>query len=169
MQEKLRVGRITATHGLKGELKVYPTTDNPDRFLELSRVYLDYRGIYRELTIEKVRFFKQLVIVKFEGLDRIEDVMDFRQLDLYVAREDAKPLAEDEWYIGDIIGMEVFTEDGQRLGVIRDVLQNGANDNYIVKTEGKDVLIPAIRQCICEVSLADNRMTVHLLDGLLDL
>lgn len=169
MQEKLRVGRITATHGLKGEVKVYPTTDNPDRFLELSRVYLDFNGLYRELSIQSVKFFKNLVIVKFHGLDRIEDVMDFRQLDLYVDRQDAKPLAEDEWYIGDIIGMRVVTEDGTELGVIRDVLQNGANDNYIVKTGQKELLIPAIKQCILRVSLEENLMTVHLLEGLLDL
>lgn len=169
MQEKLRVGRITATHGLKGEVKVYPTTDNPERFRELSRVYLDCNGIYRELYIQSVKFFKNLVIVKFRDLNRIEDVMSFRQQDLYVARTDAKELSENEWYIGDIIGMEVVTDEGEKLGVIRDVLQTGANDVYQIETEKKEILIPAIKQCILDVSLENNLMTVHLLEGLLDL
>lgn len=169
MQEKLRVGRVTATHGLKGEVKVYPTTDEPERFLELETVYLDLGTMQRALEIEHVRFFKNLVIVKFRGLDRIEDVMSFRQKDLYVDRKDAKPLGENEWYIGDIIGLRVVTDEGTELGVIRDVLQNGANDNYIVKTPEREILIPAIRQCILNVSLEEGVMTVHLLDGLLDL
>lgn len=169
MQEKLRVGRVTATHGLKGEVKVYPTTDDPKRFLSLEKVFLDLDGNWRMLVPESVRFFKNLVILKFEGLDRIEDVMAFRQKDLYVERADAQPLGENEWYIGDIIGMRVVTDEGVELGVVRDVLQGGANDNYIVKNAEREILIPAIRQCILDVSLEQALMTVHLLDGLLDL
>ncbi|MGN0298260.1 MAG: ribosome maturation factor RimM [Lachnospiraceae bacterium] len=170
MESQLRVGVVTSTHGLKGEVKVYPTTDTPDRFFDIEKVYIKIGRDQKRLEIENVRFFKEQVILKFKGMNRIEDVENFRQCELYIDREDAVACEENENYIGDLIDMDVVTEDGQYLGVLTDVYETGANDVYIVETKaGKELMIPAIPDCILEVDLEKNEMTVHLLDGLLDL
>ncbi len=168
MEQYLRVGVITTTHGLKGELKIYPTVDDPKRFLDLKGVLLRLNKKERALEVEKVRFFKQMVIVKFKGLDRIEDVEAFRRGELYVSRENAVPLAEGEYYIGDLIDMEVRTTDGEVLGTLTDVMETGANDVYVVQSKKYgEILIPAIKQCIITVDVESARMVVDLLPGLL--
>lgn len=168
MENLLQVGVVTSTHGLAGEVKVFPTTDDPQRFRALKSVLLDDGGEMRELKIAGVRFFKQMVILRFQGHSRIEDVMPYKGKSLYVTRENAVELGENEYFIADLIGMEVYEEDGSRLGELTDVLQTGANDVYTVKMAGgREVLIPAIRQCILEVDVEAARMTVHLLEGLL--
>lgn len=170
MTDVLRVGVVTNTHGLQGEVKVFPTTDDPARFKKLKKVLLDDGGKSVELEIAGVKFFKNLVILRFRGHDRIEDVMKYKGKDLYVTRENAVKLAKDEYFIADLIGMDVFAEDGSILGTLDDVLQTGANDVYVVKMEnGKEVLIPAIRQCILQVDIEERKMRVHLLDGMLDI
>ena len=123
----------------------------------------------KELEITGVKFFKNMVILKFKGLDRIEDVMAYKGKNLYVTRENAVKLKKNEYFIADLVGMDVFIEDGERLGSLRNVIQTGANDVYEVAMEnGKDVLIPAIRQCIIDVNVEEAKMTVHLLEGLLE-
>lgn len=170
MEARLRVGIVTSTHGLKGEVKVYPTTDTPESFFDFKKIYVKLGKIEQELEIEKVRFFKEQVILKFKGFNRIEEIERFRQCELYIDREDAEACEENENYIGDLIDMEVFTEEGVSLGILKDVYETGANDVYIVETkEGKELMIPAIRDCILDVDLDKNKMMVHLLDGLLDL
>ncbi len=170
MEQKLRVGVITRTHGLKGEVKVYPTTDSPSRFDELETVTLKCGRTVKDLSIESVRYFKNLVILKFEGIDTINDIESYVGGDLYIDRSEGQPLGEDENYIADIIGMEVVTEDGARIGTVKDVMETGANDVYVVKCEGrKDLLLPAIKPCILDVDVENNRMTVRLLDGLMEL
>ena len=169
MEQYLRVGTVTTTHGLQGEVKVYPSTDDPGRFKKLKKVLLAGRGGYQPLTISQVRFSKNLVLLKFEGYDRVEDVTAFRGKELYVERADAVQLGPDEYYIGDLIGMEVYLEDGTQLGILKDVIETGANDVYQVERTGaKEVLIPAIRQCVLQVNPEENRMTVHLLEGMLE-
>lgn len=169
MEDFLRVGVITTTHGLKGEVKVFPTTDSPERFLDLDEVLLRAGKTERTLHIDNVRFFKNQVIVKFEELDRIEDVENLRQAELYVSRENAVPLEEGEYYIGDLIGMQVVTDEGEELGTLDDVIETGANDVYSVETKKYgNVLIPAIEQCIMDVDIENEKMTVHLLKGLID-
>lgn len=166
----MRVGVISSTHGVRGEVKVYPTTDDPARFQQLQKVLLDTGKEYLSLEIDGVRFFKNLVILKFRGYDSIEAVERYKGMDLYVSREDAVPLAENENFIADLIGMEVCTDEGQTLGELSDVLETGANDVYVVKTpEGKEILLPAIRDCILDVNVEEKRMLVHVLEGLLDL
>ncbi|MCD8336928.1 MAG: ribosome maturation factor RimM [Lachnospiraceae bacterium] len=225
MQNILQVGAITSTHGLVGEVKVFPTTDDPKRFRTLKSVLLgaprpssaDIRrngsgsgaggkeksagkkdllekntAAMRELEIEQVKFFKNLVILKFRGLDRIEDVEGFRGCALYVTRENAVKLEEGEYFIADLIGLDVYADElpdkagsaaeakgadsgapayGSScfLGELTDVLQTGANDVYEVTLEdGREVLIPAIRQCILDVDIEKGTMLVHLLEGLLE-
>ena len=170
MEQRLQVGIITASHGLKGEVKFYPTTDDPARFRRLKQVILDSGKETRTLEIEGVKFFKQFVILKFKGLDDINDVEKFRKASLYVTRDNAVRLKKDEFFIADLIDMTVETEDGTVLGTLRDVITTGANDVYeVTLLQGGSVLIPAIKECILEVDVEKARMRVHLLDGLLDL
>ena len=168
MEQRLQVGVITATHGLKGEVKVFPTTDDPNRFRRLKEVILDTGKEERVLKIEGVKFFKQMVILKFQGLDDINDVERLRRGILYVTRENAVRLKRNEYFIADLIGMQVENEDGSELGVLQDVISTGANDVYDVRlADGRQLLIPAIRECILEVNVEEGWMRVHLLDGLL--
>ena len=170
MESLLRVGVITSTHGVRGEVKVFPTTDDMNRFKKLKTVILDTGKEHKTLNIESVKFFKNMVILKFKGFDNINDVEMWRQKDLLITRDQAVKLSPDENFIVDLIGLTVITDEGEKLGVMKDVLQTGANDVYIVKmAEGKEVLLPAIKDCILNVDLEKGEMLVHVLDGLLDL
>lgn len=168
MEQLLQVGVITSTHGLKGEVKVFPTTDDMKRFKKLKEAVLDTGKGQQTVQIESVKFFKQFVILKMKGFDRIEDVENLRQKSLYVTREHAVKLKKNEYFIADLIGMSVYLEDGEKFGVLKDVLQTGANDVYVIDTEAHgEVLVPAIKECILEVKVEDQEMTIHLLDGLI--
>ena len=169
MNNILQVGAVTSTHGLAGEVKVFPTTDDPKRFKKLKQVLLDTGKDMLPLGVEHVKFFKNMVILKFKGYDRIEDIMGFKGKNLYVTRENAVRLKKDEYFIADLIGMKVYTEDEAYLGELTEVITTGANDVYTVHMEnGKDVLIPAIGQCILNVDVEHMLMKVHLLEGLLE-
>ena len=169
MNNILQVGAVTSTHGLAGEVKVFPTTDDPKRFKKLKQVLLDTGKDMLPLGVEHVKFFKNMVILKFKGYDRIEDIMGFKGKNLYVTRENAVRLKKDEYFIADLIGMKVYTEDEAYLGELTEVITTGANDVYTVHMEnGKDVLIPAIGQCILNVDVENETMQVHLLEGLLE-
>ena len=168
MEPYLRVGVISSTHGLKGEVKVFPTTDDPERFRKLKTVFLDTGKDYQLLTITGVRFFKNQVILKFKEFQDINEVERYRGRDLLIKREQAVPLGENENFIVDLIDLEVFDDTEQRLGILTDVLQTGAHDAYVVETEeGKEILLPAIPSCILEVDLENGRMLVHVPEGLL--
>ena len=166
MEQFLQVGVISSTHGIRGEVKVFPTTDDAARFKKLKKVLLDTGKERLELEVQSVKFFKQFVIVKFRGIDNINDIEKYKGKGLFVPREDAVPLDEDEYYIADLIGMDVFLEDGSLFGKIKDVMETGANDVYIVQTQEKEVLIPAIKDCIRQVDVKENKMVIHLLKGL---
>ena len=168
MEDLLKVGVITTTHGVRGEVKVYPTTDEPERFLDLDYVLLDTGKELRRLDIKNVRFFKNLVILKFDGIDNINDIEKYKGRDLWIPREKAQELDEDEYYIADLLGMKVLLEDGTEFGTLKDVMETGANDVYIVNSvEHGEVLLPAIKECILDVDVEAGTMTVHLMKGLL--
>lgn len=168
MEDFIRVGVAVSTHGLKGEMKVYPTTDDAQRFLDLRDVYIG--SPHEKLCVEGARFFKNMVIVKFKGLDRIEDVERLKGLDIFVSREDAVPLEEGEYYYADLIGMKVYLSDGGYFGILKDILETGANDVYIINSEEHgEVLVPAIDDCIKDVNIEEDTMIIDLLPGLLDL
>ena len=170
MTERFQVGVITTPHGLRGEVKVYPTTDDPLRFKILKELILKEKRSERVLRIRIVKFFKQFVILGFEGMDRIEDVEALRGCPLLVERRDAAPLEEDEYYVADLIGLSVRDEDGNEIGTLKEVLETGANDVYVVEREGlKDLLLPAISQCILDVQPEEGFITVHIMAGLEDL
>ena len=170
MEDLLQVGIITSSHGVRGEVKVYPTTDDPRRFRRLKEVVLDTGKEKMNLEIEGVKFFKQFVILKFKGLDNINDIEKYRQKSLYVTRKNAVRLQRDEYFIADLIGLKVQDEDGKELGTVKDVIETGANDVYEVEmADGKSLLLPAIKQCILNVDVENGTMQVYVLEGLLDL
>lgn len=167
MEDLLQVGVITTTHGIRGEVKVYPTTDDAHRFEDLTYILLDTGKVLCELEIEKVRYFKQFVILKFKDVDNINDIEPYKGRGLYVTREFAVPLKENEYYIADLIDMKVFLEDGSFFGTLKDVMETGANDVYVMQTEAfGEVLVPAIKDCIKAVDVEQGTMTIHLLEGL---
>lgn len=169
MEQLLRVGVISSTHGVRGEVKVYPTTDDPNRFKKLKRIVLDTGREHLELEISGVKFFKNQVILKFQGIDNMNDIEKYKGKDLLVHREDAVKLEENENYVADLIDLKVITDDGKVLGTLTEVMETGANDVYVIETEeGKELLIPAIRDCILDVNLDEEVMTVHVLPGLFD-
>jgi len=166
----LRIGVVVTTHALKGELKIFPTTDDPKRFDDLKRCFIKTRDGVHMLEPEKVRYFKQFVIIKFKGYDNINDVLTFVKKDILVNREDAVELEEGEYFICDLVGNTVMTDTGERLGILADVITSAANNVYIVKRDdGKELLIPVIPDCIVGHDTESKVTTVHLLDGLLDL
>ena len=170
MEDLLQVGIIASTHGVRGEVKVYPTTDDPRRFRRLKEVVLDTGREKLNLEIEGVKFFKQFVILKFKGLDNINDIEKYSQKSLYVTRKNAVRLQRDEYFIADLIGLKVQDEDGTELGTVKDVIETGANDVYEVEmADGRSLLLPAIKQCILNVDVENGMMQVHVLEGLLDL
>ena len=168
MEQYLRVGVISSTHGLKGEVKVFPTTDDPERFRKLKKVYLDTGKDYMPLKVTGIKFFKNQVILKFQEFQDINEIEKYRGKDLLIDREQAVPLAENENFIVDLIDMDVYDEEEKRLGTLTDVMQTGANDVYVVETdEGKEILLPAIPFCILDVDVEAAKMIVRIPEGLL--
>ncbi|HBG12644.1 MAG TPA: 16S rRNA processing protein RimM [Clostridium sp.] len=169
MDNLLRVGVISSTHGVRGEVKVYPTTDDVNRFKSLTNVILDNGREHMDLEIQGVKFFKNMVILKFKGFDSIDDIEKYKGKDLLITRDQAVELGPDENFIVDLIGLRVITDNGEEFGTLTDVIKTGANDVYEVKTaEGKEVLFPAIKECVLNVDLTEGIVTVHIMDGLLD-
>jgi 16S rRNA processing protein RimM len=170
MEEMLRVGVISSTHGVRGEVKVFPTTDDVNRFKKLKTVILDLGREQKTLNIESVKFFKNMVILKFKEFNDINEIEKYKGKDLLIHREQAVRLGPDENFIVDLIGLKVVTDEEKEFGTVTDVLQTGANDVYVIQTpEGKEYLFPAIKQCILDVDLDAQVMTVHIMEGLLDL
>ena len=168
MENRLKVGIISSTHGVRGAVKVFPTTDDVRRFGRLKEVILETGRESRILEIEGVKFFKQFAILKFKGIDSINDIEKYRGCDLFVTRENAVKLKENEYFIADLIGISVEDETGVLLGELEDVIETGANDVYQIRmTDGRELLLPAIRQCVLSVDIEAGRMQVHVLDGLL--
>lgn len=171
MEDRLRVGVISSTHGVRGEVKVFPTTDDMRRFEQLKTVEMDAgRGEFMTLHIEDVKYFKNMAILKFREFSDLNEAEKYRGRDLLIERSQAVDLGPDENFIADLIGLRVVTDQGEEFGAMKDVLQTGANDVYVISgKDGKEYLFPAIKQCILDVNLENQVMTVHIMDGLLDL
>lgn len=221
MEDFFQVGIITSAHGLRGEVKVYPTTDDVRRFKSLKEVIADIGGrrptvgsgralpekggvsgkesrdknvgpvresrgkdigsgrelrdkavgpgeASRVLEIESVKFFKQFAILKFRGIDSPEEAGKYRGTPLLVPRSKAVPLGRNEYYTADLMGLTVMDEDGTKIGVLREVLETGANDVYVIDlNDGRELLLPAIRQCVLAVDVEAGFIRIHILDGLL--
>lgn len=168
MESRFQVGVITSPHGVLGEVKVYPTTDDPRRFKRLKEVTMACGKEERQVEIEHVKFSKQMVILKLKGFDNRDAVEKLRQCSLYVPRENAVRLQKDEYYIADLIGMQVVDEENREIGQIQDVMVTGANDVYVIRMQdGGELLLPAIKECILNVQVEEGVMKVHILEGLL--
>lgn len=169
MEDVFQVGVITSTHGVRGEVKVFPTTDDARRFKRLKEVILDTGKEQLTLEIEGVKFFKQFVILKFKGIDNINDVERYRQKSLYVTRNNAVRLSKDEYFIADLINLRVENEEGEHIGTLRSVMETGANDVYVIEmNDGRELLLPAIKQCVLKVDVEAGYVQIHILDGLID-
>ncbi len=169
MEGNLQVGVISSTHGVRGEVKVFPTTDDMKRFKRLKEVILDTGKEEMTLEIEGVKFFKQFVILKFKGIDTLNDIEKYKGKSLYVTRANAVKLRKDEYFVADLQGLRVVDETGANLGILRDVMETGANDVYIVDMiDGRELLLPAIKECILQVDIEAGQMHVHVMEGLLD-
>ncbi len=170
MENMLRGGVIASTHGVRGEVKVFPTTDDANRFKKLKTVVLDISPEPVTLHIESVRFFKNMVIIKFKEFQNLNEVERYKGKDLLIGRDQAVKLGPNENFIVDLIGLKVVTDEGEDFGVLKDVLKTGANDVYVIQgKEGKEYLFPAIKQCVLNVDLESGTILVHIMDGLLDL
>lgn len=167
MEDMLQVGVISTTHGIGGEVKVFPTTDDNKRFKKLKTVKLDTGRELLDLEIQGVKFFKQMVILKFKGIDSINDIEKYKGKSLYVTREHAVKLEKDEYFIADLIDLKVLLEDGTEFGVLEDVLPTGANDVYVVQSkEHGQVLLPAIKDCVLEVKPEEGFIKIRPMKGL---
>ncbi len=168
MTDYFQVGAIIRTHGVKGEVKVFPTTDDVNRFKKLKEVILEPEAENITLKIQSVRFQKNLVIIKFKGIDDINDVEKYVKKNIYVTRENAVKCEEDEFFIADLIGLQAVDENGDNIGTLVDVITTGANDVYVLKNDDKEILVPAIKECILDVSIEEQKITIHLMKGLVD-
>lgn len=169
MEKYFQVGIITSTHGVRGEVKVFPTTDDARRFKRLKNVILDTGKEQISMEIEGVKFLKQFVVLKFKGVDTIDDVQKYRRCPLLVERKDAVRLGRDEYFVADLEGLTVRGEDGAEIGILKSVMETGANDVYVIAlNDGRELLLPAIKQCILEVDVEAGFIKIHILEGLLD-
>lgn len=169
MDDFFKVGVISSTHGVRGEVKVFPTTDDPKRFKKLKEVILSNDKETINVEIEGVKFFKQLVILKFKGIDSLNDVEKFRGYELLIPRANAVRLNKDEYYSADLIDLKVISDDGRYTGTLFDVLQTGANDVYEIHLDdGREILLPAIKECILEVNIEEGFLKFHAMEGLID-
>lgn len=170
MSEMFTVGKIVNTHGVKGEMKVMPTTDDPSRFSKFKSVYVE-RKTMTSYEVENVRFHKGCVLLKLKGIDDMTAAELLKGSNIKIDRKDGVPLGKDEYYISDLYGMKVYTEEERFLGELVDIIVTGSNDVYVLKKSDrpKDLLIPAIKQVVKVVDVENKKMTVHLLEGLEEL
>lgn len=161
------IGKVAGTHGIKGTLRIFPTTQDPSRFELLKEVIIDLNGKRETLKISKVSYQKNMVLLTVKEIDDINVAERYKNATILIPEEKALPLGEDEYYTRDLYDMEVYTADNEYLGTITDILSTGANDVYVVKkAEEKELLLPAIKDVVLSVSVAEKKMTVNLLEGL---
>lgn len=168
MTEYFELGQIVNTFGIKGMVKVKPFTDNIEQFEELEKIYIKNKSGKKEYQIQEVKFHKQMVLIKFEGIDNPEDAELLRNSYVLINRKDAKPLEEGTYYIVDLLESEVYTDENILLGKVEDIFNTGSNDIYVVKDElGKQVLLPGIPEVIKQVDIENKKITVHIIPGLM--
>lgn len=169
MTKYLEIGQIVNTFGIKGMVKVKPFTDNIERFDELEKVYIENKKGKKEYEIEEVKYHKNMVLIKFKGIENPEDANLLRESYLLVDRANEKPLEEGTYYIVDMIGLDVYTDENELLGKLEDIFNTGSNDIYVVKNDelGKQILLPAIDDVLKEIDMDNKKVIVHLIPGLI--
>ena len=164
-KEKLEVGQIVNVFGIKGFVKLYPYVDNINRFDELKNVFIKNN----KFEIEQVKYQKNMVLIKFKGIETVEQAEKLRNSIVEISRTDAIPLEEGQYFIADLIGLNVYLENGEKLGVLEDIYNTGSSDIYVVKNElGKQFLLPYIDDVIKNIDLDNEKITVHLIKGLIE-
>ena len=168
MQKRLEVGQIVNTFGIKGEVKVIPFTDDINRFDRLKNIYIKIKSDSKQYIIENVKYHKNMVLLKLEGIDKVEDAENLRNAFIEIDRKDAIPLKEGTYFIADLIGLDVYTDNGELLGKVDDIYNTGSNDIYVIKNElGKQILLPGIKEVIKKVELEQEKIIVHLIKGMI--
>lgn len=168
MTKYLEIGQIVNTFGIKGMVKIKPFTDDINRFDRLKKIYISNKNGKKEYQIQEVKYHKNMVLMKLEGVDTPEQADLLRQSYLLVDRADEEPLEEGVYYIVDLLGLEVYTDDNKLLGKVDDIFNTGSNDIYVVKDEmGKQILLPGIPDVLKNVDLEKGKITVHLIPGLI--
>jgi len=168
MKEKLEVGQIVNTFGIKGFVKIYPFVNDINRFDDLKKIYVKTKNQENELEIEEVKYQKNMVLIKFKGIETPEDANKLRNAYVLIDRKDAIPLEEGEFFIADLLGLPVFLDTGEKLGVLDDIYNTGSSDIYVVKNElGKQFLLPYIDDVIKKIDLENSKIIVHLIEGLI--
>ncbi len=169
MEDMLRIGVVTTTHGIRGEVKVFPTTDDIRRFDLCDEVILVTKKGNLTLHVQGVKYFKNMVILKFREFNDINEVEEFKKCDLMVTRENALPLEEGSYYLCDVVGASVREEDGSPIGVVTDVIETGANYVFEIEMDGgRKVLFPVIPECIKNVDTEEGIVTAHIMKGLVE-
>ncbi len=167
-QEYFEIGQIVNHFGIKGMVKVNPFTDDISKFKSLKSIYIEKDKKLTQVEIEEVKFSKNQVLLKIKGINTIEEAENYRGYYLKIAREDAKKLPKNTYFIADLIDLPVYTDEGILLGNVNDIYNSGANDIYVIKaSDGKQILLPAIKEVIKEVDLEQEKIIVHLIKGLL--
>ena len=169
MEKYLEIGQIINTFGIKGMVKIKPFTENTKkRFDNLKKVYIKTKKEKKEYEIEEIKYHKEMVLAKFKGIETIEEAEKFRNSYLLINRENEKPLEKGTYYIVDMVGLEVYTDEGEKLGILDDIFNSGSSDIYVVKNElGKQILLPAIKEVIRNIDMENRKITVHLIKGLM--
>ena len=168
MEKYFEIGQIVNTSGLKGVIKVKPFTDDIQKFKNFKTIYILLKKDLKEFKIEQVRFNKNMVFLKLEGLNTVEEAENYRNCYIKVKRENNEKLEDGSYYIVDIIGCKVYTDEKQELGKVVDVFSTGSNDVYVTQNEfGKQILLPAIKEVIKNVDIQNKTIIVHLLEGLM--
>ena len=166
--KNLEIGQIVNTFGIKGIVKVNPWVNDVTRFDNLKKVYIKIRKELKELEIEEVKYHKNQVLLKFKGIETVEQAEILRNAILEIDREDAIPLEEGEYFIADLLESEVYTDEGEKLGILEDIFNTGSNDIYVVKNElGKSILLPRIKDVFKEIDVENKKIIVHLIEGLI--
>lgn len=166
MSDYINIGKIVNTHGIKGDLKIYPLTDDKTRFEDLDYVYI--QDEYDKFYIEEVWYHKNFVMLKFYDYDNINDVIKFKNKYIYIHKDNLVKLPEDTYFIFDLIDIDVYTTDGEYIGNIVEVLQSGISDTYIIKNNDKEILIPAVKEFIKDINIQDKRMVIRPIEGLIE-
>ena len=167
MLEYLSIGQIINTHGLRGEVKVYPLTDDISRFEKLKEAYVEENEGLVKYKVESIKFLRSTVAVKLKGIDSEEAANKLRGSYIKVDRKSAVKLPKDSYFICDLIGLEVYDEKGLLIGTVKDVLQTGSNDVYVIQSSGKDILIPALKDIVKKIDLENKKILVEMPEGLI--
>lgn len=168
MLPNLEIGQIVNTFGIKGQIKVKPFTDDIRRFDNLKEVYVEKNNTKKEYEIEEVKYHKDMVLIKFKGIETVEQAEKLKNSYVTISRDSTEELEEDRYYIVDLLGLEVYTDEQILLGILEDIFNTGSNDIYVVKSsDGKQILLPAIKDVVKNIDIENKKITVHIIPGLI--